>query len=89
VQKVDKCYRAMHDQLCDFLAYYFGGNMPELIIEHAQSDLISDIFLWETKDNRTKNIVYTIIITDEHIRDIHRKNSKRLVERRSTCCFRK
>ena len=36
VVKVDKCYRAIHDKLYDFLAYYFGGNMPELIIEHAQ-----------------------------------------------------
>jgi hypothetical protein len=36
VVKVDKCYRAIYDKLYDFLAYYFGGNMPELIIEHAQ-----------------------------------------------------
>jgi ankyrin repeat protein len=45
--------------------------MPELIIKHAQSDFISDRFLWETKDNRTKDIVYTIIITDEQILEIY------------------
>ena len=71
VVKVDKYYRAIHDKLYDFLAYYFGENMPELIIEHAQSDFVSDRFLWETKDNRTKDIVYTIIITDEQISEIY------------------
>ena len=71
VVKVDKVYRAMHDKLYDFLAYYFGGKMPELIIKHAQSDFISDRFLWETKDNRTTDIPYTIFITDEQILGIY------------------
>jgi hypothetical protein len=45
--------------------------MPELIIKHAQSDFISDRFLWETKDNRTTDIAYTIFITDKQILEIY------------------
>ena len=67
VVKVDKVYRAMHDKLFDFLAYYFGGKMSEFIIEHAQCDFISDIFLWKANDNRTEDIAYTIFRTDEQI----------------------
>ena len=71
VVKIDKVYRAIHDKLYDFLAYYFGGKMPELIIKHVQSDFISDRFLWETKDNRTTDIAYTIFITDKQILEIY------------------
>ena len=67
VMKVDKVYRAMHDKLYDFLAYYFGENMTELIIEHTRSEFISDRFLWKTTDNSSKDIEFTIIITDEQI----------------------
>ena len=67
VVKVDKVYRAIHDKLCDFLAYYIGGEMSEFIIEHAQCDFISDIFLWKANDNRTEDIAYTILIADEQI----------------------
>jgi hypothetical protein len=41
--------------------------MLEFIIEHAQCDFISDRFLWETNDNITEDIAYTIFITDEQI----------------------
>ena len=39
--------------------------------EHAQSDFISDRFLWETKDIRTTDIAYTIFITDTQILEIY------------------
>ena len=71
VMKEDKVYRAMHDKLYDFLACYFGGEMPEFIINHAQSDFISSRFLWETKENRATNIAYTIFITDKQILEIY------------------
>ena len=71
VMKEDKVYRAMHDKLYDFLAYYFGGKMPEFIIKHAQSDFISSRFLWETKDNKATDIAYTIFITDKQILEIY------------------
>jgi ankyrin repeat protein len=71
VMKEDKVYRAIHDKLYDFLAYYFGGKMPEFIIKHAQRDFISDRFLWETKDNRATDIAYTIFITDKQILEIY------------------
>jgi hypothetical protein len=41
--------------------------MSEFIIEHAQCDFISDIFLWKANDNRTEDIAYTIFTTDEQI----------------------
>lgn len=44
--------------------------MPELIIENAQNDFISDGFLWKINENKTKDIVYTIFIADEHILEI-------------------
>ena len=46
---------------------FLGGEMSEFIIEHAQCDFISDIFLWKANDNRTEDIAYTIFITDEQI----------------------
>jgi hypothetical protein len=69
VMKVDKVYRAIHDKLYDFLAYYFGGKMSEFIIEHAQCDFISNRFLWKANDNRTED--YTIFITNEQILRIY------------------
>ena len=36
--KVDKVYSVIHDKLYDFMAYYFGGEMSELIIENAHCD---------------------------------------------------
>ena len=71
VMKVDKVYRAIHDKLYDFLAYYFGDKMSEFIIEHAQCDFISNRFLWKANDNRTEDIAYTIFITDEQILGIY------------------
>ena len=72
VVKVDEVYSAIHDTLYDFMAYYFGGKMSELIIENAHCDFISDRFLWKANDNRTENITYTIFIKDEQI-DIYIK----------------
>jgi hypothetical protein len=50
-----------------FWPIIFWGEMPE----HAQSDFISDRFLWETKDIRTTDIAYTIFITDTQILEIY------------------
>jgi ankyrin repeat protein len=72
VVKIDKVYSAIHDKLYDSMAYYFGGEMSELIIENAHCDFISDRFLWKANDNRTENITYTIFIKDEQI-DIYIK----------------
>jgi hypothetical protein len=66
--KVDEVYSAIHDTLYDFMAYYFGGEMSELIIENAHCDFISERFLWKANDN----ITYTILIKDEQI-DIYIK----------------
>ena len=41
--------------------------MSEFIIEYAQCDFISDIFLWKTDNNGTEDIAYTICITNEQI----------------------
>ena len=72
VMKVDKVYWAMHDKLYDFMAYYFGAKMSELIIENAHCDFISDRFLWKANDNKAEDIAYTIFIANEQ-REIYIK----------------
>ncbi|XP_063438383.1 uncharacterized protein LOC134719306 [Mytilus trossulus] len=68
VSKQDGIYRTIHDKLFDFLAYYFGQKMIECLIEHGDSDLVKERFIWKTtKSDETSNIEFIIEIPDDYL----------------------
>ncbi|VDH97496.1 Hypothetical predicted protein, partial [Mytilus galloprovincialis] len=68
VCKQDGIYRTIHDKLFDILAYYFGQKIIECLIEHSDSDLVHERFIWQTSpDEENSNIDFIIDISDDHL----------------------
>ncbi|XP_063437047.1 uncharacterized protein LOC134718456 isoform X2 [Mytilus trossulus] len=68
VSKQDGIYRTMHDKLFDILAYYFGQKIIECLIEHSDSELVHERFIWQTPlDDENCNIDFIIEISDDHL----------------------
>ncbi|VDI62488.1 Hypothetical predicted protein [Mytilus galloprovincialis] len=68
VCKQDGIYRTIHDKLFDFLAYYFGQQMLECLIEYGESVLVHQRFIWQkSPDDKTSNIDFIIEIPDDYL----------------------
>ncbi|XP_063448238.1 uncharacterized protein LOC134727781 [Mytilus trossulus] len=67
VFKEDNNYKIIHDKLFDFLAKYFGEKMLQIFIDHANTGLIRERFLWKITDNMGTEIEFVIMITDKYI----------------------
>ncbi|VDI65507.1 Hypothetical predicted protein [Mytilus galloprovincialis] len=68
VSKQDGIYRTIHDKLFDFLTYYFGKKMIQCLIDHGDSRLMQERFIWDTETNKdTHNIDFIIKIPDGHL----------------------
>ncbi|XP_063406705.1 uncharacterized protein LOC134690646 [Mytilus trossulus] len=64
--KHNDIYRTLHDKLFDFLAHYFGQKMIECLIDHGDSDLVHERFIWqESSDDKNSNIDFIIKIPDD------------------------
>ncbi|XP_076084368.1 uncharacterized protein LOC143055110 [Mytilus galloprovincialis] len=64
--KQNGIYRTIHDKLFDFLAHYFGQKMIECLIDHGDSGLVHERFIWHTiQDDRNSDIDYIIEIPDD------------------------
>ncbi|XP_071124355.1 uncharacterized protein [Mytilus edulis] len=56
-------YRALHDKLFDFLVHYFGQKMIECLIDHGDSDLVHERFIYQkSPDDKNSNIDFIIEI---------------------------
>ncbi|XP_052079002.1 uncharacterized protein LOC127717259 isoform X32 [Mytilus californianus] len=51
IKKEKGVFKTIHDNLFDFLAYYFGQNMIQCLIKNAHSVVIMQRFLLERKDD--------------------------------------
>ncbi|VDI34200.1 uncharacterized protein MGAL_10B050263 [Mytilus galloprovincialis] len=68
VSKQDGIYRTMHDTLFDILAFYFGKKIIECLIEHGDSELVHERFIWQTSpDDENSNIDFIIEISDDYL----------------------
>ncbi|VDI49976.1 death-associated protein kinase [Mytilus galloprovincialis] len=68
VSKQNGIYRTLHDKLFDFLAYYFGQKIIECLIDHGDSDLVHERFVWQKSTNdETNNIDFMIKIPNDHL----------------------
>ncbi|VDI21036.1 Hypothetical predicted protein, partial [Mytilus galloprovincialis] len=66
IYKHNGMYRTLHDKLFDFLAHYFGQKMIECLIDHINSDLIHERFIWpKSPDDKTSTIDFIIEISDD------------------------
>ncbi|VDH97453.1 Hypothetical predicted protein [Mytilus galloprovincialis] len=63
--KQNGMYRTIHDKLLDFLAHYFGQKMIECLIDHGDSNLLHQRFVWQKSDEKTSNIDFTIEIPED------------------------
>ncbi|XP_052073626.1 serine/threonine-protein phosphatase 6 regulatory ankyrin repeat subunit B-like [Mytilus californianus] len=69
IYKQNGVYRTMHDKLFDFLAQYFGQKMIKCLIEHGDSDLVHERFIWQTSRNeKNNNTDFMIEIQDTHLK---------------------
>ncbi|XP_071138340.1 uncharacterized protein [Mytilus edulis] len=67
VHKQSGIYRTVHDKLFDFLVHYFGNKMIECLIDHGDSDLIHERFIWrQSPDEKNSNIDFIIEIPDDY-----------------------
>ncbi|VDI58191.1 Hypothetical predicted protein [Mytilus galloprovincialis] len=67
VHKQDGIYRTVHDKLFDFIAHYFGQKMIECLIDHADSDLVHERFIWrKSTDDRNSKIDFIIEIPEDY-----------------------
>ncbi|VDI28919.1 Hypothetical predicted protein [Mytilus galloprovincialis] len=57
-------YSTIHDKLFDFLAHYFGQKMVECLLEHGNSYLIHERFVWQKS---TDDIEFKIEISDHYL----------------------
>ncbi|XP_052071881.1 uncharacterized protein LOC127710171 [Mytilus californianus] len=63
--KQNGVYRTVHDKLFDFLAHYFGQKMIECLIDHGDSDLVHERFIWQTSsDDKNSNIDHVDFIIE-------------------------
>ncbi|VDI69484.1 Hypothetical predicted protein [Mytilus galloprovincialis] len=68
VSKQDGIYRTIHDKLFDILAFYFGQEIIECLMEHGDSELVHERFIWQTSpDDENSNIDFIIKISDNHL----------------------
>ncbi|XP_071123631.1 uncharacterized protein [Mytilus edulis] len=66
--KQNGIYRTVHDKLFDFLAHYFGQKMIECLIDHGDSDLLHERFIWQkSPDDINSNIDFIIDIPDDYL----------------------
>ncbi|CAC5371631.1 unnamed protein product [Mytilus coruscus] len=66
--KQNGIYKAVHDKLFDFLAHYFGQKMIECLIDHGDSGLVRERFIWQTSpDDKNSNIDFIIEIPDDYL----------------------
>ncbi|VDI04473.1 Hypothetical predicted protein [Mytilus galloprovincialis] len=66
--KQNGIYRTIHDKLFDFLTHYFGQKMIECLIDHGDSGLVHERFIWQTiQDDRNSDIDYIIEIPDDYL----------------------
>ncbi|VDI64950.1 Hypothetical predicted protein [Mytilus galloprovincialis] len=67
--KQNGIYRTVHDKLFDFLAHYFGQKMIECLIDHADSDLLHERFIWQkSPDDMNRNIDFIIDIPGDYLK---------------------
>ncbi|XP_076080658.1 uncharacterized protein LOC143051646 isoform X2 [Mytilus galloprovincialis] len=67
VHKQNGKYKTVHDKLFDFLAHYFGQKMIECLIDHGESDLVHERFMWrKSPDDKNSNIDFFIEIPDDY-----------------------
>ncbi|XP_052079027.1 uncharacterized protein LOC127717426 [Mytilus californianus] len=68
IYKQNGIYRTVHDKLFDFLAHYFGQKMIECLIDHGDSDLVHERFIWQkSPDDKNSNIDFIIEIPDDYL----------------------
>ncbi|VDI16414.1 Hypothetical predicted protein, partial [Mytilus galloprovincialis] len=66
--KQNGIYRTLHDKLFDFLAHYFGQKMIECLIDHGDSDLLHERFIYQkSSDDKNSNIDFIIEIPDDYL----------------------
>ncbi|XP_071144166.1 uncharacterized protein [Mytilus edulis] len=66
--KQNGIYKTVHDKLFDFLAHYFGQKMIECLIDHGDSDLVHERFIWQTSQtDKNSNIDFIIEIPDDYL----------------------
>ncbi|XP_052065320.1 uncharacterized protein LOC127705092 isoform X2 [Mytilus californianus] len=66
--KQNGIYRTVHDKLFDFLAHYFGQKMIECLINHGESELVLERFIWQkSPDDKTSNMDFIIEIPDDYL----------------------
>ncbi|XP_052075396.1 ankyrin-2-like [Mytilus californianus] len=67
--KQNGIYRTVHDKLFDFLAHYFGQKMIECLIDHGDSGLLHERFMWrKSPDDMDSNIDFIIEIKDDDLK---------------------
>ncbi|VDI29738.1 Hypothetical predicted protein [Mytilus galloprovincialis] len=67
VHKENGKHKTVHDKLFDFLAHYFGKKMVECLIDHGESDLVHERFMWrKSPDDKNSNIDFIIEIPDDY-----------------------
>ncbi|CAC5380610.1 unnamed protein product [Mytilus coruscus] len=67
--KQNGIYRTVHDKLFDFLAHYFGQKMIECLIDHGDSNLVHERFIWQkSPDDKNSNIDFIIDIPDDYLK---------------------
>ncbi|VDI10685.1 Hypothetical predicted protein [Mytilus galloprovincialis] len=88
IYKQNGVCRTMHDKLFDFLAQYFGQKMIKCLIEHGESDLVHERFIWQTSQNeKNNNIDFMIEIPDTHLRSYFNRFIKDWSEGKVTDVF--
>ncbi|XP_071138339.1 uncharacterized protein [Mytilus edulis] len=67
VHKKSSIYRTVHDKLFDFLAHYFGQKMIECLIDHGDSDLVHERFIWrKSPEDKNCNLDFIIQIPEDY-----------------------
>ncbi|CAC5424406.1 unnamed protein product [Mytilus coruscus] len=67
--KQDGIYRTVHNKLFDFLAHYFGQKMIECLIDHGDSDLVWERFIWQkSPDDKKSDIDFIIEIPHDYLK---------------------
>ncbi|XP_076083598.1 uncharacterized protein LOC143054464 isoform X3 [Mytilus galloprovincialis] len=68
IGKQNGIYRTIHDKLFDFLAHYFGQTMISCLIDHGDSKLVHERFIWQkSPDDKNSNIDFIIEIPDDYL----------------------
>ncbi|XP_052073941.1 ankyrin repeat and SOCS box protein 2-like [Mytilus californianus] len=66
--KQNSIYKTVHDKLFDFLAHYFGQKIIECLIDHGDSGLVHERFIWQSApDDQNSNIEFIIEIPNDYL----------------------